>query len=79
MKKTNPQRGVIEDILIFVGIIVALFIGWVITGGPQREEATQGKFIDKAEPIGTGKVYDEKIFEEGVGDGVRERIREPFQ
>ena len=51
-----------DDLILFIGVLVVLFIAWLTIGGPSREEA-QDKFIRQPNGFGTGETYDEKLFE----------------
>lgn len=44
-----------------IGLIVILFIAWIVTGGYKDPNADEGKFIKPLGPIDSGEVYDEPI------------------
>jgi|GEM_PF-1534459 len=45
-----------------IGLIVILFIAWVVTGGYKDPHADDGKFIQPLDPVGGGEVYDQPLF-----------------
>lgn len=53
-----------EPVVQFViALIFVLFVGWLITGGPQDYESSSGKFIRPAAPLDSGAVYDKKLID----------------
>lgn len=46
-----------QDLLIFIGIFILMFIVWVSTGGPARYISQAGPYLDAPAPIGTGQPY----------------------
>ena len=49
-------------ILGFIGVVMALWFLWYLTGGPERYDGG-GKFLKPPTPLDTGESYDaESIF-----------------
>lgn len=47
----------------FIGLIVVLFLAWIVTGGYKDPDADEGKFIKAPTPIDSGEVYDEPLIQ----------------
>lgn len=59
-----------QDLFIFIGVMVLLFIMWLSIGGYNREEADK-KFIDRE----TLEVYDEDIVIPEPIERIQERLQ----
>ncbi len=45
-------------------ILVAIFVLWVTTGGPERSETNRNnKFQEPLAPLGEGQTYNEPVFD----------------
>lgn len=55
----KPSSGTTagQDLLMFLGVLVLIFIVWVFTGGPDRYISHQGPFLNPPAPIGSGDAY----------------------
>lgn len=60
MKPQNPYT----DLFIFLACMTVLFIGWLLSGGLNRDNLDD-KFINPPDPIGAGGTYDETVFTDG--------------
>lgn len=48
----------------FLIIMIAIFFLWLFTGGPERSAPTRNdKFIEPVGPLGSGRTYDEPIYD----------------
>jgi hypothetical protein len=46
-----------------VGLVVILFIAWIVTGQYKNPDADKGKFITPITQDGGGEVYDEPLIQ----------------
>lgn len=76
MADDQTKSYAVRDAMIFIGTIILLFIMWLSIGGPNREEATSGKFIESG---GSGEVYDEKLLTEENLQGAKDKLTNPLQ
>ncbi len=55
-----------RDMMAFIIFFILLFIGWAVTGGPERAYET-GSYDDKFQrpiaPLDSGETYDETLIE----------------
>jgi hypothetical protein len=46
-----------NDLILFIGILLVLFLAWVFSGGPERSSSREGIFLEPPYPLGTGEIY----------------------
>lgn len=60
-----------KDALYFFGFLILLFIGWIVTGGPEHARQTgdaYNKFQKPLAPLDSGETYDKKVNAETIID-----------
>ena len=58
-----------SDLLWVAGVFLLLGLVWLVGGGPARQEATQGPFLEPPAPLGSGEVYGPAIGQQGSTGG----------
>lgn len=53
-----------KDLIYLLIFLLALFVGWIATGGPERARqsgSSENKFQKPLEPIDSGETYDDSF------------------